>query len=142
LKTLLQFYQYTFYWGYEWSLRKYGPNQAPEITGLGILTLCLYLNLFAVLLLSGWLLQLTAVPMSLPKWQVALFLFAFAVPHYWYLLYSKRYRAIAAKFDAWDAERRWYMNRRVIGYIFLSFLGLAIAAYCVKNYPNPLGLLW
>jgi hypothetical protein len=143
MSRLLHFYRYTFYWGYEWSLRKYGKSRnAPEITGVAVSSLALLLNALTIAFMAKWLLHLKSVPMNLPKEQMLIALIIFFAPHYWYLVHSKRYLMIAAEFDAWDADRRWYMNRRVIGYIFVSFATWGLSIYLGRNYPNPLHLPW
>ncbi len=141
MRRIAQFYRYTFYWGYAWSLRTDGGDVS-AIKSLVILAFCIYLNLFAAVLAAGWLLHIKLLPSGLPKWIVAVALLAVSAPHYWYLIHGGRYRAIAAEFDAWDADRRWVWNRRVIFYIFASFVAVGLTAYATKNYPNPLHLPW
>ncbi|HEX8659686.1 MAG TPA: hypothetical protein VF690_19240 [Hymenobacter sp.] len=140
MQRLLQFYHYTFYWGYEWSLRTDKAGDAAAIKGLIILCLCLYFNLFAGAIAGEWLLHTALVPANLPGWVLVVAGLAFLALHYRYLIHSGRFRLIAAEFDAWNADRRWYMNRRVILYMLFSVISLGLAAYLRKNFPNPLHL--
>jgi len=142
MQKLLFFYRYTFYWAYEWSLRKYGAVQGPEITGLGIAALCVQLNIFALVLALDWLAHLNLPFPDFPKPVLIIVALLWLAPHYWYLVRGGRYRVIAAEFDAWDADRRWYMNRRVIFYIIGSFATLFLTLYLLKNFPDPLHLAW
>lgn len=137
---LLHFYQYTFYWAYAWSLRRFGVAQGPELNGLAAVSSPLLMNLFTILDLYTWVFH---VDLLLPKlssivlWPLAAL---FLLPPYWYLIRNGRAQAIAAEFDAWDADRRWYMNRRVIFYLLGSVIAWAVAMYLDSTFPNPLHL--
>lgn len=111
-------YRYLFYKLYKWSESLHGDEESHEYTAYLSLTLLIFVNMltFFHLLMIMFNFSIESNPFN--KFEIVVFAYLFALPHYFLLIYRNKYFNIISEFENENKKD----NRRGTIYIWIYII--------------------